>query len=60
MAGEKKKLRNMGRLSDAQDTAVDRMAERLSKKRGTRVTRADVAREALRLYSDEVGVEWPA
>lgn len=59
MASQDKKLRNMGRLSDEQDDALDQCADRLSRQRGSRVPRADVTREALRMLAATLGVEWP-
>lgn len=55
-----KKLRALATLSDAQDEALDRAARVVSAERGTRVSRAAVAREALRLYCRDKGVEWPS
>lgn len=55
-----KTLRNMGRLSDAQDSALDQLARTLTNRRGTRVTRADATREALQMYCRRKGVDWPA
>lgn len=56
--GEGKYL-NLGRLSDAQDSALDAVAAKVSKKRGTRVTRSDITREALAMYCRAEDVEWP-
>jgi hypothetical protein len=59
VSSTKKKLRHLAHLSDAQDSALDRLVKKESKLRGTNVTRADVTREALCKYSREKGEEWP-
>jgi hypothetical protein len=59
---EKPKLdraRNYGRLTEEQDSALDRAVEALSRRRGNRVTRADITREALADYLRGQGLEWP-
>lgn len=60
MAEKDKKLRNMGRLTDEQDDALEMCADRLSAQRGSRVPKADVTREALCKFAASLGIEWPA
>lgn len=54
-----KRLRNFGRLTDDQDSALTAAARELSRRRGTTVARADVTREALAAYLPTIGVVWP-
>lgn len=59
---EKPKLersRNLGRLTAAQDDALDRAVVALTRRRGNRVTRADITREALAEYLRGQGLDWP-
>lgn len=57
------KPRNLGRLTEAQDSALDRAARTLTRRRGALgrcVTRADIIRRALALYFHDHGLTWPA
>ena len=49
----------LGRLTEEQDSALDRATDALTRQRGNRVTRADVMREALARFFREHGLDWP-
>lgn len=51
--------RNLGRLTEAQDSALDYAAQEMSRRRGTPVSRADITREALADYVRKEGLPWP-
>lgn len=58
-ARERLKAVNFGRLTERQDSALDKLTRKLSRERGTPVTRADASREALAEYTRKQGEEWP-
>lgn len=54
-----KKLRPGARLTDDQDGAIEQAAQKLTERRGTKVHKADVYREALHKFCQRLGVTWP-
>ena len=55
-----KKLRPGARLTDEQDAAIEEVAQKLTERRGTKVHKSDVYREALHKFCRPLGVKWPA